>query len=162
MAHVMSRAWREEPLDEKEYGRQVAECRNSTVFHDPTWLRIVSEMTPEGIQILRVYDGHEIVAVLPHVHRKVGAVRAMLSPPSGLGIQYLGPLFPGIEDLKQDKRERRLSLFATAVVDHGRQTKSRLVHLRMAPGFEDARHFLWSGFSVLPRYTYELDLRHGA
>jgi len=71
-------------------------------------------------------------------------------------MQYLGPLFPGWDGLKQDKREARLNSFAEGVRDHMREIHIRACRLRCSPGLDDARAFQWLGFDAVPRYTYTL------
>ena len=155
------RLWTEESVDAADYSAYVEMVRHATPFHAPGWLRVLDEGGRGGMHILRVSEGAETIALFPHLHARKGPVSFLASPPPEAGVQYLGPLFPGLEDLKQDKRERRLTRFADALLDHVRETKVRYLQVRMAPGLDDARPFLWAGFSVSPRYTYQIDLHDG-
>lgn len=149
----------EETLSEAGYYPELASAsQHSTIFHSPEWLKVVSCIDLRSVQILRVAQGQETIGVLPHVHLRHGPLRVILSPPAGLGMQYLGPLIPHFEGMKQDKRERRLDAIAGAVIEHMRSTRSRLCQMRWTPGLADARAFQWQGFEALPRYSYVLPL----
>jgi Acetyltransferase (GNAT) domain len=150
---------REETLEEaRDYPGLVGRSPHATPFHRPEWLSAVRDFTPGTVYLLRVLQGEETVAVLPHVHGHWGPLRVVLSPPARMGMQYLGPLIPDWTQLKQDKREARLAALANAVRVHLRETRSRACQIRGPPGLDDGRAFQWSGFEAVPRYTYVLDL----
>jgi hypothetical protein len=149
----------EEPLHSCAEYREVFETAvPCTPFHDPRWLSVIEDVSRVDVKILRVVEGDEIIAIFPHVHGRRGILRLLLSPPSGMGIQYLGPLLPGWDVLKQDKRERRLGRFVEALGRHLAKSRDRVCQLRLAPGLDDARPFQWSGFETMPRYTYAVPL----
>ncbi len=150
-------AFREETLEQaSDYAGLVVRSTLATPFHRPEWLSVVQEVTRDPLRFLRVLQGQETVAVLPHVHGRWGPLRVLLSPPSRVGMQYLGPLVPRWADLKQDKREARLAALADALRAHMKEDRIRLCQIRCPPGLDDARAFQWSGFNSVPRYTYRL------
>jgi len=158
---VNNRAWssREERLgDASDYESLVCRTPQATVFHTSNWLQAVDAVTPGGLRFLRVLQGGETVGVLPHSHLRRGPFRLTFSPPPRLGMQYLGPLIPGWTEMKQGKREQRLTAIAEALEVHLRKTRNRYCQIRWAPGFDDARAFQWNGFDALPRYIYVLSL----
>lgn len=149
----------EETLSEARYYPELASTsQHATIFHSSEWLKVASSIVPQRVQILRVAQGQETIGVLPHVHLRRGPLRMILSPPPGLGMQYLGPLFPHLDSMKQDKRERRLDSIAGAVMQHMHSTRSRFCQMRWTPGLADARAFQWHGFETFPRYSYVLPL----
>jgi Acetyltransferase (GNAT) domain len=150
-------AFREETLEEaSDYADLVSRSTLATPFHRPEWLSVVQAVTGDRLSFLRVLQGQETVAVLPHIHGRWGPLRVLLSPPSRVGMQYLGPLVPGWPDLKQDKREARLAALAVALRAHMKEDRVRLCQIRCPPGLDDARAFQWMGFDSVPRYTYRL------
>ena len=152
-------SFREETLEDgSDYPELASQSPLATAFHRPEWLAAVQDITGESVRLLRVLQGRETTAILPHVHARWGPIRVLLSPPSGLGMQYLGPLIPEWGDLKQDKREARLNALAEAVRNHMRERRIRFCRIRCAPGLEDARAFQWSGFEAIPQYTYRLSV----
>src|SRR2546429_745897 len=153
-------AFQEETLkDASDYADLASQSPLATVFHRPEWLAAVEGTTGKSVLLLRVLQGNETTAILPHVHGRWGPIRVLLSPPSGLGMQYLGPLIPEWGDLQHDKREDRLNALAEAVRGHMRESRVRSCQVRCAPGLEDARAFQWTGFEAIPRYTYRLSVR---
>ena len=145
--------------DASDYRTLVSQSPLATAFHRPEWLALVEQVTGESVRLLRVLHGEETTAILPHVHSRWGPFRVLLSPPSRLGMQYLGPLIPDWSDLKQGKREERLNALAAAVLDHMRKTRVRSCRIRCTPELNDARAFQWSGFEAVPRYTYRVPVR---
>ncbi len=157
----MNRAWtsREEQLAEvADYESLVSNVPQATVFHTTKWLGVVDAIRPGTLRFLRVMHGRETIGILPHTHLRRGPFRLVFSPPPGLGMQYLGPLIPGWTEMKQGKREQRLTMIAEALVVHLRETRNQYCQIRWAPGMEDARAFQWNGFEALPRYIYVLPL----
>jgi len=149
----------EETLSEARYYPELASAsQHATIFHSPEWLKVASSIVPQRVQILRIAQGEETIGALPHVHLRRGPLRMILSPPPGLGMQYLGPLVQHLDGMKQDKRERRLDAIAGAVMEHMHNTRSRFCQMRWTPGLADARAFQWHGFETLPRYSYVLPL----
>ena len=147
----------EETLEESsDYADLASHSPLATPFHRPEWLSVVEDVTTDSVRLLRVLQGHETTAVLPHVHGRWGPMRVLLSPPRGLGMQYIGPLITEWGDLMQDKREVRLIALVEAIRTHMRQTRVRSCRIRCAPGLDDVRAFQWSGFEAIPRYTYLL------
>ena len=135
-------SFREETLEDgTDYRELASQSPLATAFHRPEWLAAVQDITGESVRLLRVLQGRETTAILPHVHARWGPIRVLLSPPSGLGMQYLGPLIPEWGDLKQDKREARLNALAEAIRNHMRERRIRFCRVRCAPGLEDARAF---------------------
>src|SRR3989442_4441150 len=156
-----NRTWtsREERLvDASDYESLLRRIPQATVFQTSNWLQVVDAVSLGGLRLLRVVQGGETVGVLPHTHPRRGPFRLTFSPPPGLGMQYLGPLIPGWTEMKQGKREQRLTAIAEALAVHLRETRNQYCQIRWAPGLDDARAFQWNGFEALPRYIYVLPL----
>jgi lipid II:glycine glycyltransferase (peptidoglycan interpeptide bridge formation enzyme) len=75
---------------------------------------------------------------------------------------YLGPLFPDIDGMKQEKKQIFL-LDMQKAMDRfiKKDLKSNYILIKTSPGFEDCRSFRWGGYTIEPRFTYYIDLSEG-
>lgn len=91
----------------------------ATLYHDALWLEAVQEGLGMKVVILGVYDGQELVGVLPgFVARKYG-VRLFGAPLRGSMTPYLGWIFkqaprPGPQDVWDQLQDHCTRLFRTA------------------------------------------------
>jgi hypothetical protein len=111
---------------------------------------------------LCAYKGSELVGLYPIFTAKKSFFRIAYSPPPGTFLLYLGPVIPGYEDLKQEKKE---SLFTELQKEVDRyifsSLKCSVSRICTTPGIFDSRPLKWNGYLVDPLYTYRVDLSKG-
>jgi hypothetical protein len=76
------------------------------------------------------------------------------SPPQNTETLYLGPLFPDIETMKEEKKQIFLIDVQKAMDQFIKKNlKSRYILINTPPGYTDSRSFKWGGYTVNPRFT---------
>jgi hypothetical protein len=153
---------------------------NGTLFHTWKWLKLMekySSMENVGIKSLlfpnktsaKLYplilvEKDHPAGIFPLFFLNNPAVNFCYSPPhSNMGTTpYLGPLFPELDTIKEEKKQVLL-VEVQKEVDRfiKKNLKSNYILLNTPPEFEDCRAFKWSGYTVEPRYTYYIDLKLG-
>jgi hypothetical protein len=135
----------------------VEESPHGTIFHMLDWLKTVEKNTTSKLYLLAGLKGEEITGIFPLFRQNFmhSLLKAALSPHGSSFVPYLGPIFLGYNEYKQDKRESILKDFQTATNDfYTKQLNPNYISIICAPGFEDMRCYQWSGHSVTPCYTY--------
>jgi len=149
--------------DAAEWDRIVGASAHSTIFHTWKWLKIVEKQTRTRLYPIMAYRGTTIKGIYPIFLKKKGFIKLAYSPPPNAYLFYLGPVIPGYESLKQDKKESTLIQLQE---DVDRFLFSGLgckyVRIRSSPGLPDFRPFKWRGYGVEPMHTYRINLRGGA
>jgi hypothetical protein len=132
-----------------------------TVFHTWKWLKIAEKYTYSNLHPLIAYQGTNAVGIYPIFLVKKGFINIAFSPPPKAYLMYLGPLIID-ENLKQDKKE---GIFMDIQNEIDRylfsELKCKYVSISSPPGLFDCRPFRWSGYQVVPRYTYKINLTKG-
>jgi hypothetical protein len=148
--------------DIKEWDTVVHTSINGTIFHTWSWLTIVEKHTKTTLYPVMAYKGTELVAIFPFFVRNHAFFKLAFSPPPGAYLLYLGPLFPGYEYLKQDKKEgiyfELLKEIDTLIFKKLGCSFSRI---SSSPRLIDSRAFYWQNYSVSPYYTYRIPLSEG-
>lgn len=148
--------------DKELWNRIVQNSPHGTIFHTWEWLHCIEAYTGSRLYPMMVFNGTEPVAVYPLYIRHFGPVKMAFSPPPRCLLLYLGPVFCGWDELKQEKRE---SLYIKIQKEIDTFIFSDIgcsyVRIRTAPGIYDSRPLKWSGYSVEPLYTYRLDTCRG-
>lgn len=146
--------------DEREtWNRIVSRSPQGTFFHEYEALEVLAEHAGAHLYPLIGHKGQEPVGVFPIFTLRKGPVTTAFSPPPHLRVPALGPAFTNLEKLKQRKREKRRERFLEGCFEWLDAERSpRYVHVRTAPGFPDARPFVWQEYDVSPVYTYHVDV----
>jgi hypothetical protein len=148
--------------DVKEWDDTVLASINGTIFHTWSWLKIVERHTKTTLYPVMAYKGNELVAIYPFFVRSHLFFKLAFSPPPGAYLLYLGPLFPGYEHLKQDKKEGIyfdfLKEIDTLIFKNLGCSYSRI---NSSPRLYDSRPFYWQKYSVSPYFTYRIPLSGG-
>ncbi|NYT06601.1 MAG: hypothetical protein GKC04_09610, partial [Methanomicrobiales archaeon] len=140
----------------------VSDSPHATPFHLWHWLQVEAAWSGAELYPLIVSVGTTIAAICPVFIVRRWSVPFGFSPAPGSPALYLGPVIPGYETLKQEKRESRYIAVQEAVdrflFD---RMRCRFVRILTPPGLSDARPLRWAGYDVDPYYTYRLDLSGG-
>lgn len=148
--------------DDKVWDDTVFASINGTIFHTWSWLKIVERHTKTTLYPVLAYKGNELVGLCPFFVRSHRFFKLAFSPPPGAYLLYLGPLFPGYEHLKQDKREGVYSDFLKEIDTLiFKKLGCRYSRINTSPRLFDSRPFYWHKYSVSPYYTYRIPLIDG-
>ena len=133
-----------------------------TIFHTINWLRLAQEQTNTEFLPLIFYKGTQLVAIYPIFLKKQGPIKVALSPPSRSYMSYLGPVIANYDSLKQDKKESTYNQIQEAMDNYiFKIKKCKYARIRTSPGLYDSRPLKWSGYTIVPYYTYRIDLTAG-
>jgi hypothetical protein len=157
--------------DQQNWDAVVERSSNATLFHTWKWLKLMekySTLQNTGIRSgvtffpLFLMERGCPVGVYPLFCFKKFFFNFTYSPPPHMGILYLGPIFPDIETMKEDKKQILL-VDVQKEIDRfiKKDLKSTSIQIKTPPGFEDCRSFKWGGYNVEPEYTYHIDLNRG-
>lgn len=137
----------------------VADSPGGTLFHRWEFLEIIARYTGFKMLPYATFRGEEPVCIFPLFYKSYGGLKVVFSPPLQTNVPYLGPAFsPGYYSLRQRRKEGYLN----DAIDEINRELARLspsyVSVDTAPGFDDIRPFLWSGYDAGVKYTYAIDL----
>lgn len=76
----------------EKWNKMVARCPRGTVFHTLEWTDALSEVFQVSKLGLGIYQGGELVGILPAFLHKTAIFKLLLSPLHGAGTPYGGPL----------------------------------------------------------------------
>ena len=151
-----------ENTNEIAWNDLVQSSSHGTIFHTVDWLRLVQEQTNAELLPLMFYKGSQLVAIYPIFLQKRGSIKIALSPPSRSYMLYLGPVIADYESSKQDKKESTFIQIQQEMDKYIFEIKKcKYARIRSSPGLYDSRPFQWSGYTVVPHYTYRIDLTRG-
>jgi len=111
--------------------------------------------------LLAGLDQDERFALIPFFYeeRFGGLLRKLTSPPYPTGVPYLGPVFPHSDEWGTSRWETRVVDFQNSLQEYiNSNIKPHSVVISTSTKLSDVRPFLWSGYDVLPRYTYIGDI----
>ncbi|WP_123539017.1 lipid II:glycine glycyltransferase FemX [Halosimplex salinum] len=142
-----------------EWDRAVERSPETTIFHRSEVLEQLAEYTDAELHLLVGYKGQEPVGVLPLFELEKGPIRAAFSPPPAASVEYLGPARLNMAKLSRRKAERRHQRFLDACFEYVDETiNPAITRIDTGPDYDDVRPFQWEGYSVVPEYTYVVEL----
>lgn len=153
---------------------------NGTLFHTWKWLKLMeknSGMKNVGMKSLLftqqinatlypllIMEKDQAVGIFPLFFFRNPLFNFCYSPPhSNMAVTpHLGPIFPDTEIMKPEKKQILLNDFMKLADGFiKKDLNSKYILINTPPGFEDCRVFKWRGYTVEPRYTYNIDLEVG-
>ena len=145
------------PEDLEKWDRFVKSSPQGTLYHTSMWKRYIDQSNPGArYGIFGVFDGAEILAGCTGLVRKRLGMETLVVP---LLTPYTGFLLsPPAGSKVSDTTSRNESLLQELAAYLGR---FRYQNVSCAPPFCDARPLTCAGYTVAPRYTYEIDLQIG-
>ncbi len=153
MSEIIVKSLREDEYELWDY--LVEQSPQATVVHRLDWLKIIERHTDSKLYLYVGYLGNEIIAAIPFFCKKKYFIKTISSPIGSATIQNLGPIFPGYDNLKQDKREyyfREFQKELDEVIE--RDINPRRISIITPPNLLDARPYVWNGYRVTPKYNY--------
>jgi hypothetical protein len=129
------------------------------IFHKWDFLRIIEKHTRCQLLPYALYNGEQLVGVVPLFLKKSYGARFIMSPPPMTGIPYQGLVMDGSFDrLKQHKKEQMLGSLSDHLIEEVEAYRPTMVVVSNPPDFHDLRQFRWKGYDLDPTYTYRVDL----
>ena len=142
-----------------EWDQLLERSADSRVFHRSEFLASLERHSSGRLHRLVGYQGQEPVGVFPIFALSKGGVAATFSPPPRMGVLFQGPVVFETELMKQRKFEQRNDRFVSRCLDWIDETVGpRYERYCSPPGYTDVRPFSWAKYSVIPRYTYTVNL----
>jgi hypothetical protein len=142
---------------------------HGTVFHTWAWVSAMAkharmrllgeEIKPDFHPLIAEYEGKDI-GLVPLYQFKGRLLSYVFSPPPHTFVTYLGPCLNFPDNLNRSSWERLHRSFHNATDAYLTKMGTHCAIVRTPPGFDDARPYLWLGYSVTPLYNYIIDLRH--
>ncbi len=149
--------------DAGEWNSIISKSQHGTLFHSWTWLRLAETHTHTILYPLIGLKDDIPIGVFPLFYQRKGPFRLVFSPPPSTVLFYLGPVIAEYDKMKQEKREKTFIEFYLNVDNFIKnELNAHYVSISLAPGLQDPRPFLWSGYSIEPQYDYVIDLNRGA
>lgn len=155
VSHVEIREFEEH--NSHKWDTLIERSPQSTPFHKFDWLKIMEKYTNTKLLLLVGLDGKEIFAAIPLFLQKTfnGLIKRVFSPPYPTQVPYLGPIFLEYNEWKENLREIRLRVFHQELEHYLKSTiRPQVTNIVTAPGLLDARPYIISGCTVLPKFTY--------
>lgn len=123
----------------------------ASVFNSPKWLSIYGK----GLKLLGLFNNDDKLfgAFYIYVEKKAGITRyrsAPYTPHCGLFFTNPSKNRSSINSFNKDVIEH--------IVDYLNSKKPSLLTLAFPTKFNDMQFFNWSGYKVVPNYTYQIDL----
>src|SRR5688572_15769967 len=125
-------------LSRSEWSSTLPMFPHWSIYHTGDWLDAVEEATGLAVHRLGISAKQGPVLLLPVFERRLAGVPSLLSPPPGLGIEFMGPLYRLPVSAKRDRVEI-LSDEATRVAVefcHARWNPA-LIFLKCSPSIQD-------------------------
>ena len=130
----------------------------AALSHKWDFLKIAEKYSGHSLRTYGFYKGEEL-RNLPLVIQRVKGLRTIYSPPPTRGMLNLGFLVSKEYDsLKQSKKESFLSSFLGEIEIEMQKYSPDYTLIYTVPNFPDIRFFKWNNYTVVPRYTYTIDL----
>ncbi len=145
--------------DPNQWDKLLLKAPHRTIFHTWEWLKIVEKHTKTKLYPIIGFKGTNPIGIFPVFYQKKGFFRSVLSPPTGAGVLYLGPLIIDYENMKQGRKESTLFELLTATDKFiFSELNAKYIKIRSPPRLLDSRPFIWAGYTTDPAYTFTLNL----
>lgn len=145
----------------EQWNELAADSPEGLVFHRYEFLKLVEWQTGYKLYPLVGVERGRTVGLFPVFRRSIGPANLVYSPPHGLHIPHLGPVFERGESETSD-RGCRFGRFISACLDWIEATIDPVEYLvKTSFRLADPRPFQRAGFTATPRYTYTLELSPG-
>jgi len=141
------------------WDRCVDRSPEATVFHRSAILVQLANHVSGTLHPLIGYKGQEPVGILPLFELVKGPVCAVFSPPPTTWVEYLGPARLNMSKLSCRKAEYRHQRFIDACFEYVDEVIDPVVtRIESPPRYKDTRPFQWAGYTMIPEYTYVVEL----
>ncbi len=146
--------------DKKVWDDFVDENPYGLLHHKWDFLKQAEKYSGYELRPYGVFKGEELLGIYPLFYKRTHGLKVIFSPPPGRSIPYLGFLVSKEYDkLKQSKKESFLNSFLEDVELEIEKYSPDFMLVYTVPNLLDMRFFKWNNYSVVPEFTYVLDLK---
>jgi lipid II:glycine glycyltransferase (peptidoglycan interpeptide bridge formation enzyme) len=160
----------EEGYKEK-WNNLVLQSPYSTGFHTWEFLKVMEKYSTKSIAGFRqkaslcpliFSEGGKEIGIMPVFFYASPLLKIAASPPLGVESYFLGPLYINYEKEKSSTRAAKyLELIQTIDRYLKKSARTSIIMIHSCPGIDDARPFIWNGYTVEPRCTSYIPLSGG-
>ncbi|WP_255149568.1 lipid II:glycine glycyltransferase FemX [Halorarius halobius] len=141
------------------WDRLVERSPQGTFFHQYAALELQADHAGAELHRLVGLKGQEPVGLFPAFELRKGPITGVFSPPPRLWVPTLGPAMVNVEKLSRRKRDRRIRAFIEGSLDwFTDRIGAQYVNVSTDDRLRDLRPFKWTNCSVVPEFTYVVDL----
>lgn len=127
--------------------------KTDSVFNSSDWLRIYYS---SGINLLGIFNkNEELIGTFYYQKHKRAKVLTHIAPP------FLSPncgLYVVDSTINPAQKNTFYKKVNEALMEHFKNLKSDLFSISFPSQFQDMQSFIWTGYQVAPKYTYQIDL----
>ncbi|HJP34033.1 MAG TPA: GNAT family N-acetyltransferase [Candidatus Latescibacteria bacterium] len=136
------------------WNRFLETADGATIFSHAEWMATAAQASGAESRLLGAWDGDHLVAGVAGVSTGSGWRRRFSTPDLS---PHTGFLFRPSTTDRPAHIESERSGATGALLEHLQANNAR-IHLTHSPSLVDAREFVWAGWQVQPRYTYQIEL----
>lgn len=152
-----------EIIDDKGlWDRFIDESPHGLLFHKWDFLKIIEKYTHFRLLPYGIYEGRELVGIIPVFYKNMKGIKMAYSPPQGTlaYIPYMGPVMGcAYSGLIQRKKEDRFALVWGDIRRELKKLSPNFTSIMLVREMDDIRPFVWDGYDVDVLYTYVVDLQ---
>jgi hypothetical protein len=158
--------------DQKLWDDTVLSSDEGTLFHTWKWLKVLEKHSVKKIfsrnykgilYPLIVWEGKEIIGLMPVYFYDTKFYKISISPPYSIEYHTLGPVLSKPRVPLKSHRKQNVFFQFHSTLDNflKKDLKSNYISIISSPGISDPRPFIWSGYRAIPQFTNIIDLREG-
>jgi hypothetical protein len=137
-------------INDKDYATLASQ---ESVFNSPAWLKSYGN----NLRLLGLFNNDQKLfgAFFIYIQKKAGITRfrsAPYTPHCGLFFHNPSKNRSSVNSFNKEVME--------CIVNYLHANEPGLLTLAFSPRFNDLQYFNWSGYKVVPNYTYQIDLSH--
>ena len=122
-------------------------------------MKIIEKYTKYTLHTYQIFNGNEVIALIPLFVQKFLIFNIVFSPPPRSGVPYLGIILSkNYYQLSQGKKDSWLDMIITELMNVIDIFSPIYVSLSLVPNFMDTRGFKDKNYEVIPNYTYILNI----
>lgn len=140
----------------------IDESPQGMLFHKWDFLKIAEKYTRFRLFPYGIYEGGELIGVIPVFYKNTSGIKMAYSPPQGTlaYIPYLGPVMDGTyESLAPREKEARFTLVWSNIRRELKRLSPNFTSMMLGRDIGDIRPFSWDGYDIEILHTYLIDLR---
>lgn len=154
--------------EDRDLWDRIVRENNGTLFHSWDFLKIMEKHSRFGIikqnklELLPLigFESDNPIGIFPiFLYNKFP--RYIFSPPPGTESFYLGPIFSGLDEQRQHKKESYLHGFYNEINNYFTTLSPQGIKIKSKTNIEDQRCLKYFGYKVEPMYDYVIDLGEG-
>lgn len=124
---------------------------SSSVYQTSKWNKLFSDIYGYDYLTLKVYKGDSLIGGGSFILKNNKVKLPPLTPYNSIIMKKSNKKYPG-------KRIKENNKIINKIISHFNENNIKIDNLTCDKNIEDVREFKWNGYSVEPKYTYEIQL----